>query len=65
MVTLKVDPDGFFLYWIGGSNLVRTTLSQTGLSQRWSNGLLRFKLSTKTHTIKYKWLFNVPAYSKC
>uniref|UniRef100_A0A3B4YMR0 PLC-beta PH domain-containing protein n=1 Tax=Seriola lalandi dorsalis TaxID=1841481 RepID=A0A3B4YMR0_SERLL len=23
LVTLKVDPDGFFLYWTGGSNLVR------------------------------------------
>ncbi|TMS02370.1 1-phosphatidylinositol 4,5-bisphosphate phosphodiesterase beta-3 [Larimichthys crocea] len=25
LVTLKVDPDGFFLYWTGGSNLVIKT----------------------------------------
>uniref|UniRef100_A0A3Q3X9B6 1-phosphatidylinositol 4,5-bisphosphate phosphodiesterase n=1 Tax=Mola mola TaxID=94237 RepID=A0A3Q3X9B6_MOLML len=25
LITLKVDPDGFFLYWTGGSNLVRGT----------------------------------------
>lgn len=29
LVTLKVDPDGFFLYWTGGSNLVRHTHTVT------------------------------------
>uniref|UniRef100_A0A8C3AK30 1-phosphatidylinositol 4,5-bisphosphate phosphodiesterase n=1 Tax=Cyclopterus lumpus TaxID=8103 RepID=A0A8C3AK30_CYCLU len=29
LVTLKVDPDGFFLYWTGGSNLVRHTHTHT------------------------------------
>uniref|UniRef100_A0AAZ3PJF6 PLC-beta PH domain-containing protein n=1 Tax=Oncorhynchus tshawytscha TaxID=74940 RepID=A0AAZ3PJF6_ONCTS len=23
LITLKVDPDGFFLYWTGGANMVR------------------------------------------
>lgn len=29
LVTLKVDPDGFFLYWTGGSNLVRRASAHT------------------------------------
>uniref|UniRef100_A0AAQ6APC9 Phosphoinositide phospholipase C n=1 Tax=Amphiprion ocellaris TaxID=80972 RepID=A0AAQ6APC9_AMPOC len=35
LVTLKVDPDGFFLYWTGGSNLVRHTKHTHWLVSKW------------------------------
>ncbi|CDQ71600.1 unnamed protein product [Oncorhynchus mykiss] len=27
LITLKVDPDGFFLYWTGGANMVSLLFS--------------------------------------
>uniref|UniRef100_A0A674CFZ0 1-phosphatidylinositol 4,5-bisphosphate phosphodiesterase n=1 Tax=Salmo trutta TaxID=8032 RepID=A0A674CFZ0_SALTR len=51
LITLKVDPDGFFLYWTGGANMVWTEelfkLATNILSQNASRNTFLLKAYTK------------------
>uniref|UniRef100_A0A3Q3FPS7 Phospholipase C, beta 3 (phosphatidylinositol-specific) n=1 Tax=Labrus bergylta TaxID=56723 RepID=A0A3Q3FPS7_9LABR len=49
LVTLKVDPDGFFLYWTGGSNLIspKTFPLKSGLSHLLFPHLATFHLLSR------------------